>query len=103
MFEKYEIIGRDDEEKVYTVKVIDSTFEEDVFATKNNDGLDVMTPIIFLYSSKNMNVPANIAKAYVHMCNRFKLDPKEFLDRMLFLNKNVAQYKDDIEKYLLLL
>lgn len=106
MFEKYEVdndfLYPEGYEKVNII-ITDTDFVETVVAYKTPSGLDIMTPLIALYEVKGKNVPANIAKAYIYLCDRFKLDPKGFLGRMIAVNKCVDKYKDDIYKYLILL
>lgn len=110
MFESYEIkepAFRSEDfkrKKFLKVEIIDSTFKEETTAAVDDDGaLNIMSAIITVYEDKELNVAANVAKAYIYMCKRFNIEPKLFIKRLVFINKDVAKYKEDIEKYLSLL
>lgn len=106
MFESYSIIDHRfyrDNKELYNVEIIDSSFKAEVVAEFDENGLNIMSPIISLYKSKGLNVAANVAKAYVYMSKRFNLEPKAFLERMIKINKDIAPYKEDIDKYLAIL
>jgi len=105
MFERYSVIDGDyaKKDKLYTIEIIDSSFNERVVAECNEDGLNVMSPIIAVYERRELNVGANLTKVIAYLCKRFKLEPKGFLQRNIAINKDIAKYKEDIEKYLTLL
>jgi hypothetical protein len=101
MFEKYEIVNENNDH--YTVEITDSTFVQEIVVRKTPGGINIMSPLITIYENKELNVAANITKAYVYLCKRFHQDPKVFLGNMILVNKDVAKYKDDIQKYLALM
>ena len=91
------------EETSYLIEVVDTDFKEIITAEIENSGINIVSPFIELYKSKNLNVPANLARLFKHFVKGFSLKEEYFWESLCEINKDFNSYKEEIQKYLILL
>ena len=87
------------------IEIDDSEFKTCIPVKFTKDmGLDIVGSFVSLYESRGLNVAANLAKLFDFLWGRYDNgDPKELFERVCKLNPGFARYKEEVEKYLLLL
>lgn len=88
----------------YKFEVIDSDFKEIIVVKRTKPvGLNIWSATITLYKEKNLNVGANLAKLLIYLSDILSLEPKKYLDSLIYQDKDIAGYEEDIKKYLILM
>ncbi|SRR5258708_23805076 len=98
-YRKY--IGYDSKTKLYKweYKITDSEFEEiDTVA-----GGSVAAAVIDTYEKRNLNVAANLIRAFIWQNKKYDWPISEIIKWNKQFNPKFAKYEEDINKYLILI
>lgn len=89
----------------WTLRVIDTDFEDTIVVhmAATADAADYATPLIELYARRKLPIAANLARYVVSQIKKGEAYPGSVLKEHIKHVPAFAKYKDEIEKYLLLL
>jgi|ERR1700722_5949713 len=106
MFVSYEVLGlhadgyKDD---TYVCELIDTEFSVQFIAERFHSGLDVITPFIEIYESREKPLAPNLATYCVFASKKYKVPADTFITQLAKVNSKFAKYTKDIERYLILI
>jgi hypothetical protein len=98
-------LGYDEKTKQYRYqyKLIDSDFEEVVATRDPYTQLSAIGEIIDVYEKRNLNVAANLIKAFIFLEKKYNWPIKYAIASNKKYNQKYVKYEKDMEKYLILL
>jgi hypothetical protein len=96
----FELIDDDFQENCLGFEPDDIALSESGITAESVSGCNA---VIRLYENKNLNVSANIIYFFNFIINKYKCSIKEQIEWNIKYNTLFPKYKEEIEKYLLLL
>ena len=100
---KYVSYDKKTKEYRYQYKITDSDFEEVVVGVEVGVGLGVGVAVIDTYEKRNLNVAANLMKAFVWGVKTYGWTIADLISYNKKYNPKFAKYEDDLQKYMVLI